>query len=97
MALSRGQVSILGLGATALLATQNFDTRAEAQVAASNAQHAAMGNPITGEGLPNPAPAVTRNWGELPAVDADGNVYAAEGPNSLTQAGGAFTKYSVRR
>jgi DNA-binding beta-propeller fold protein YncE len=29
------------------------------------------------------------------AVDADGNVYAAEGPNSLAQAGGAFTKYSV--
>jgi DNA-binding beta-propeller fold protein YncE len=35
--------------------------------------------------------------GEGVAVDADGNVYAAEGPNSLTQAGGAFTKYSVRR
>jgi DNA-binding beta-propeller fold protein YncE len=34
--------------------------------------------------------------GEGIAVDADGNVYAAEGPNSLTQAGGAFTKYSVR-
>lgn len=33
--------------------------------------------------------------GEGVAVDADGNVYAAEGPNSLTQAGGAFTKYSV--
>ena len=31
------------------------------------------------------------------AVDADGNVYAAEGPNSLSQAGGAFTKYSVAR
>ena len=33
--------------------------------------------------------------GEGVAVDADGNVYAAEGPNSLAQAGGAFTKYSV--
>ena len=33
--------------------------------------------------------------GEGVAVDADGNVYAAEGPNSLSQAGGAFTKYSV--
>jgi sugar lactone lactonase YvrE len=33
--------------------------------------------------------------GEGVAVDADGNVFAAEGPNSLTQAGGAFTKYSV--
>lgn len=34
--------------------------------------------------------------GEGVAVDADGNVYAAEGPNSLSQAGGAFTKYSVQ-
>jgi len=33
--------------------------------------------------------------GEGVAVDADGNVYAAEGPNSLEQAGGAFTKYGV--
>ena len=32
--------------------------------------------------------------GEGVAVDADGNIYAAEGPNSLAQAGGAFTKYS---
>ena len=34
--------------------------------------------------------------GEGVAVDADGNVYTAEGPNSLSVAGGAFTKYSVR-
>jgi len=34
--------------------------------------------------------------GEGVAVDAEGNVYAAEGPNSLSWAGGAFTKYSVR-
>ncbi|MEX2468935.1 MAG: peptidyl-alpha-hydroxyglycine alpha-amidating lyase family protein [Pseudohongiellaceae bacterium] len=34
--------------------------------------------------------------GEGVAVDADGNVYAAEGPNSLNAAGGAFTKYAVR-
>ena len=34
--------------------------------------------------------------GEGVAVDREGNVYAAEGPNSLTQAGGAFTKYSVK-
>ncbi len=33
--------------------------------------------------------------GEGVAVDADGNVFAAEGPNSLAEAGGAFTKYSV--
>jgi DNA-binding beta-propeller fold protein YncE len=34
--------------------------------------------------------------GEGVAVDADGNVYAAEGPNSFDLAGGAFTKYSVK-
>ena len=33
--------------------------------------------------------------GEGVAVDADGNVYAAEGPNSLSWAGGAFTRYST--
>jgi len=30
------------------------------------------------------------------AFGPDGNVYAAEGPNSFDQAGGAFTKYSVK-
>jgi len=34
--------------------------------------------------------------GEGVAVDASGNVFAAEGPNSLSWAGGAFTKYSTR-
>jgi hypothetical protein len=34
--------------------------------------------------------------GEGIAVDADGNIYAAEGPNSIRQAGGAFTKYSKK-
>ena len=29
------------------------------------------------------------------STDADGNVFAAEGPNSLSDAGGSFTKYSV--
>ena len=46
-----------------------------------------------------PFPAETRPYqgaaGEGVAVDADGNVYAAEGPNSLRFAGGAFTKYAV--
>ena len=49
-----------------------------------------VGNTITGEGLPNPAPKVTKNWGELPAgrkwgttagIDIDpidGNVWAYE-------------------
>lgn len=35
--------------------------------------------------------------GEGVAVDADGNVFAAEGPNSLSWAGGAFTKYPAGR
>lgn len=34
--------------------------------------------------------------GEGVAVDADGNVFAAEGPASLAPAGGAFTRYSKR-
>lgn len=34
--------------------------------------------------------------GEGVAVDADGNIFAAEGPNSINQAGGAFTRYSPR-
>ena len=33
--------------------------------------------------------------GEGVAVDADGNVYAAEGPSSLSDAGSPFTKYQV--
>jgi hypothetical protein len=48
MALSRLQVSILGLGAAVLLATQNIDTRAQAQIAASNTQRTTTGDPITG-------------------------------------------------
>lgn len=34
--------------------------------------------------------------GEGIAVDADGTIFAAEGPNSIRQAGGAFTKYSKK-
>jgi DNA-binding beta-propeller fold protein YncE len=45
-------------------------------------------------------PAETRPYqgaaGEGVAVDEDGNVYAAEGPNSLRFAGGTFTKYAVQ-
>jgi sugar lactone lactonase YvrE len=48
-----------------------------------------------------PFPADTRPYqgaaGEGVAVDADGNVFAAEGPNSLRWAGGALTKYVVGR
>jgi hypothetical protein len=168
--MSMPRILLPALGACAaflLTACGNATTDANAQSAASTGPAAKVGNPITGEGLPNPAPNVTRNWGQLPAgrkwgttagididpkdgqvwayercgagtagggpvdcdnnpvdpvfkfdrqtgavlanfgkgimvtphgihVDRDGNVYAAEGPNSLTQAGGAFTKYSVK-
>ena len=58
------------------------------------------GDPITGEGLPNPAPVVTRNWGELPAgrkwgttagIDVDpidGNIWAYERCGAATAGGG---------
>jgi DNA-binding beta-propeller fold protein YncE len=58
--------------------------------APASGEHASAGNPITGEGFPNPAPNVTRNWGQLPAgrhwgttagidIDpTDGNVVAYE-------------------
>ena len=68
----------------------------------SAAQGAAkVANPITGEGLPNPAPKVTRNWGQLPAgrkwgtsagVDIDpidGNVWAYERCGAGTAGGAA--------
>src|SRR5580692_11594278 len=94
MTLSRVQLSVLVfvLGVAVLLATQHIDTRAEAQAKA--------GNTITGEGLPNPAPNVTRNWGQLPAgrkwgttagidIDpTDGNVWAYERCGAGTAGGG---------
>src|SRR5262249_24129391 len=98
MALSRVQLFALGLGVVALLAARNIGTRAEEQ-AASAARHAGS-NPITGEGLPNPAPTVTRNWGQLPrgrrwgktaGIDidpTDGNVWAYERCGAGTAGGG---------
>jgi sugar lactone lactonase YvrE len=100
MALSRIHFSALGLGAALLLATQNVDTRAQPQASASNARRTTVGNPITGEGLPNPAPVVTPNWGQLPAgrkwgttagidIDpTDGNVWAYERCGAGTAGGG---------
>ena len=56
----------------------------------SNAPAMPSGNPITGEGLPNPAPIVTANWGTLPegrewgstaGIDidpSDGHIWAYE-------------------
>jgi DNA-binding beta-propeller fold protein YncE len=100
MASSRVRLSILGVGAAALLAGPHIDIRAHAQPAASNARRASAGNTITGEGLPNPAPIVTRNWGQLPAgrkwgttagidIDpTDGNIWAYERCGAGTAGGG---------
>jgi hypothetical protein len=70
-------------------------------ITALSAQGAAkVANPITGEGLPNPAPKVTRNWGELPAgrkwgtsagldIDPkDGHVWGYERCGAGTPGGG---------
>ena len=94
-------MSVLGIGAVALLATQTINTRAEAQAAASSTRGTTTtGNPITGVGLPNPAPVVTRNWGQLPAgrkwgttagIDVDpidGNIWAYERCGAATAGGG---------
>jgi hypothetical protein len=44
----------------------------------SAAQGAAkVANPITGEGLPNPAPKVTRNWGQIRSTETSGPTSAA--------------------
>jgi sugar lactone lactonase YvrE len=93
--MSRMLVAVLGIGAAALLTAPTAKTTAHAQ-----AKPSAVANPITGEGLPNPAPVVTRNWGELPAgrkwgtsagVDIDpidGNVWAYERCGAGTAGGG---------
>jgi len=90
------RVVLSALGAVALL-TLGSNPYSSATVSAQ----AKVGNPITGEGLPNPAPKVTRNWGELPAgrkwgtsagldVDPkDGNIWAYERCGALTAGGGA--------
>src|SRR5688500_9819004 len=87
-------LSTLGAGVVALL------------TAYSNTNHIALSaqskvpNPITGEGLPNPAPNVTKNWGELPAgrtwgtsagldIDPqDGHVWGYERCGAGTAGGG---------
>ena len=83
-----------------LVAGDRLGSEATAQ-SAPPARAASAGNPITGEGLPNPAPKVTRNWGQLPAgrkwgtsagIDIDpkdGNVWAYERCGAGTAGGGA--------
>jgi sugar lactone lactonase YvrE len=54
------------IAACVLMAYSSSGTTTHAQSSTPAASSAKVGNPITGEGLPNPAPNVTRNWGELP-------------------------------
>jgi DNA-binding beta-propeller fold protein YncE len=89
------------VGAAVAVATWGAEPRVEAQTRTSTAKPAAVGNPITGQGLPNPAPVVTRNWGELPAgrkwgssagIDIDpidGHVWAYERCGAGTFGAGA--------
>jgi len=98
--LSRIVVSAFGLGAAVLVAAWDAGTGAHAQAPAANAKRAVVANPITGEGLPNPAPVVTRNWGQLPAgrkwgttagIDIDpkdGHIWAYERCGAGTAGGG---------
>jgi sugar lactone lactonase YvrE len=100
MTLSRVHFLVLGFGAALLLAARSAGTPAHAQPSASNAARSTGGNPITGDGLPNPAPTVTRNWGQLPAgrkwgttagIDIDpldGNIWAYERCGASTAGGG---------
>ena len=104
MPLSRIVVSALAACAAFVLTTWDPSSTTHAQTA-SKATPTVARNPITGEGLPNPAPKVTRNWGELPAgrkwgtsagldVDPkDGHIWGYErcGAGTLGGAGGGGT------
>jgi DNA-binding beta-propeller fold protein YncE len=80
-----------------LLVTASIDSDNSASTLLAQGK---VANPITGEGLPNPAPRVTRNWGELPAgrkwgtsagldIDPkDGHVWAYERCGAGTAGGG---------
>ena len=100
MPLSRILASAVGVCAIASLTNWNADTSAQARTAATQGRPASSGNFITGEGLPNPAPIVTQNWGELPAgrtwgtsagldIDPkDGHVWGYERCGAGTAGGG---------
>ena len=90
MSTSRIAHLIVAAGATLLLAACGATGSGEDTATPSSTASTAAGNPLTGQGLPNPAPKVTRNWGQLPAgrkwgttagIDIDpldGNVWAYE-------------------
>ncbi len=94
MSLSRILVSAAGVGLAAFaVSTAGSDAQAQAR-------RASVANFISGEGLPNPAPVVTKNWGTLPAgrkwgtsagIDIDpkdGHVWAYERCGAGTAGGG---------
>src|SRR5258705_11467927 len=101
MSTSRILRLVVGASATLLLAACGAGGSSERAAAASpSAAPAAAGSPISGQGLPNPAPNVKRNWGQLPAgrkwgttagidIDpGDGNVWAYERCGAATAGGG---------
>jgi sugar lactone lactonase YvrE len=97
---SRIFVVALSVGAAVCVAAWSSDTRAQRPESASTRKSTTVANPITGDGLPNPAPVVTRNWGTLPAgrkwgtsagIDIDpkdGHVWAYERCSAGTAGGG---------
>ncbi|MBM3806780.1 MAG: hypothetical protein FJW22_01150 [Acidimicrobiia bacterium] len=97
MTVLRILVLALGIGAIGLFVTRDAGSAAHAQ---AKPKPVAAANPITGEGLPNPTPVVTKNWGELPAgrkwgtsagieIDpTDGNIWAYERCSAGTAGGG---------
>jgi len=66
MSTSRILFPVLGACAALLFSAWSPGTAAHTSVNAQAPKAASVGNPITGEGLPNPAPNVIRNWGEHP-------------------------------
>ena len=67
MSTPRILLSAVGACAAFLLAAWSAGAGASTSVSAQAAKATTVANPITGEGLPNPAPKVTKNWGQLPA------------------------------
>ena len=67
MSPSRVLPALCTCAAVLLTACGGAGTPAPAPAAAPAAASTAAGNPISGDGMPNPAPNVTRNWGSCPA------------------------------
>lgn len=102
MSTSRLARLLVASGAPLFIAACTAGGAAEQPQASAPAPAAAVGNSITGVGLPAPLPVVTRNWGQLPAgrqwgttagidIDpTDGNVVAYErcGAGAAGGAGG---------